>query len=429
MRKYMLFLMMILLISCTPVLAGVSIEQTFTDPAFQTLVRQFDTDKDGFLIDTEIANVTEIDCQKNPSIKSLAGIENFTSLKSLNCWACPITILNLSNNKQLEYLDCCETNLTSLDVSNNPNIHQLWAYGNAFTTLDLSYNPYLVKAAGNGVYNNDKNNGSAYSFADEETSSYLVIDKKVTVSLGGGKYITPSSGGSTTTDPTTKPSGGSAPSGSTVKPEDTFDVGEERSFTGNITLKGSFMDGFFPAVSSDKNVATGASARTGNIQYADGVQYFFTVWIKAVGPGTATITLYNNARTVKLWEKTISVRGDVTTGGNSTSGSSSANGFASAQSSAKKATKITASKKTFKAKTKVKKYTVTLKSGKTPVKGAKLTLKVNKKTYKATTNKNGKATFKINKLMKKGIYTATVKYAGNKKYKATSKKVKITVKT
>lgn len=115
--------MMILLISCTPVLAGVSIEQTFTDSAFQTLVRQFDTDKDGFLIDTEIANVTEIDCQKNPSIKSLAGIENFTSLKSLNCWACPITILNLSNNKQLEYLDCCETNLTSLDVSNNPNIH------------------------------------------------------------------------------------------------------------------------------------------------------------------------------------------------------------------------------------------------------------------------------------------------------------------
>ena len=94
----------------------------------------------------------------------------------------------------------------------------------------------------------------------------------------------------------------------------------------------------------------------------------------------------------------------------------------------KKATKITAKKKTFKAKKKTKKYTIVLKAGKTLVKKVKVTLKVGKKTYKATTNSKGKATFKITKLNKKGKYTAVIKFKGNKYYKATSKKVKITVK-
>ena len=94
----------------------------------------------------------------------------------------------------------------------------------------------------------------------------------------------------------------------------------------------------------------------------------------------------------------------------------------------KKATKITAKKKTFKAKKKTKKYSIVLKSGKKAVKKVKVTLKVGKKTYKATTNSKGKATFKITKLNKKGKYTAVIKFKGNKNFKATSKKVKITVK-
>ena len=90
---------------------------------------------------------------------------------------------------------------------------------------------------------------------------------------------------------------------------------------------------------------------------------------------------------------------------------------------------LVAKAKTFKAKVKTKKYTVTLKNNKGKVmKKVKLTLKVGKKTYKATTNSKGKATFKITKLTKKGKKTATVKFAGNKYFKALSKKVKITVK-
>ncbi len=95
----------------------------------------------------------------------------------------------------------------------------------------------------------------------------------------------------------------------------------------------------------------------------------------------------------------------------------------------KAAVKLTAGSKTFKAKTKTKKYTVTLKDNKgKPLKKVKLTMKVNYKTYKATTNSKGKAIFKITKLSKKRKYKATIKFAGNKNYKAVSKKVKITVK-
>ena len=94
----------------------------------------------------------------------------------------------------------------------------------------------------------------------------------------------------------------------------------------------------------------------------------------------------------------------------------------------KAAPKLTAAKKTFKVKAKTKKVTATLKNNKGKVlKSTKLTLKIGKKTYTAKTNKKGVATFKV-KLTKKGTYTGTVKFAGNKYFKAATKKVKIVVK-
>ncbi|WP_458406460.1 hypothetical protein [Methanobrevibacter sp.] len=56
-----------------------------------------------------------------------------------------------------------------------------------------------------------------------------------------------------------------------------------------------------------------------------------------------------------------------------------------------------------------------------------LTLKISRKTFKATTNAKGKATFKIKKLTKKGRYTAKITFKGNKSYRPTTKKVKIVI--
>ena len=96
----------------------------------------------------------------------------------------------------------------------------------------------------------------------------------------------------------------------------------------------------------------------------------------------------------------------------------------------KKATpKLTAKAKTFKVKTKTKKYTITLKTNKgKALSKAKVTIKVNGKTYKATTNAKGQATFKITKLTKAKKYTATVKFAKTSYYNQVTKSVKITVK-
>lgn len=95
----------------------------------------------------------------------------------------------------------------------------------------------------------------------------------------------------------------------------------------------------------------------------------------------------------------------------------------------KEATKLTAKKKTFKAKVKTKKYTVTLKDSKgKAIKKVKVTLKVKGKKYTAKTNAKGKATFKVKNLKKKGKYTAKVTFAGNNLYNKVAKSVKITVK-
>ncbi len=100
----------------------------------------------------------------------------------------------------------------------------------------------------------------------------------------------------------------------------------------------------------------------------------------------------------------------------------------------KKKTTILASNKVFKAKTKTKKISVTLKTvknkydKKTYLKsGKKVTLKVNGKTYTAKINKKGVAKFTI-KITKKGKYTAKIKFAGDKTYKASSKTIKIRIK-
>ena len=91
-------------------------------------------------------------------------------------------------------------------------------------------------------------------------------------------------------------------------------------------------------------------------------------------------------------------------------------------------TKITA--KTIKAKVnaKVKNVVAVVKfNSKKLLKGKLVTLKIKGKTYKVKTNKKGKAVFKVKNLNKKGAFVGTIKFAGDKYFKGTSKKVNVVV--
>ena len=59
------------------------------------------------------------------------------------------------------------------------------------------------------------------------------------------------------------------------------------------------------------------------------------------------------------------------------------------------------------------------------MKNAKVTIKVNKKTYTAKTNNKCIATFKITKLTKKGTFKSVITFKGNSYYNEMTKKVNI----
>ena len=100
----------------------------------------------------------------------------------------------------------------------------------------------------------------------------------------------------------------------------------------------------------------------------------------------------------------------------------------------KKPITIKAPAKTYKAAAKTKKYTATLSTipsvydGKVYLSPQTVKLTVNGKTFTGKTNDKGQVTFKITNLNKKGKYTATISYKGDKTYEEATQKVKLTIK-
>ena len=92
--------------------------KNFPDSAFREYVRRtFDTDKNDVLSVAELEAATRISIGGNTQIKSVKGIEYFTSLLELHCWETSIESLDLTSNKRLTLINCAvNQNLTSLDI-------------------------------------------------------------------------------------------------------------------------------------------------------------------------------------------------------------------------------------------------------------------------------------------------------------------------
>ncbi len=120
-------------------------EANFPDSNFRNYVAtEFDDNDDGVLSAEEIAAVSTIAVVNN-SISNLTGIEHFTALKILYCYANQLTELDLSNNTALTELYCRGNQLTSLDVSQNTALTTLSCYDNQLTSLDVSKNTALAE--------------------------------------------------------------------------------------------------------------------------------------------------------------------------------------------------------------------------------------------------------------------------------------------
>jgi len=113
-------------------------EVNFNDAAFKAYCKQnFDTNKDGVVGIEEAVVVKEI-IVEGLGIASLAGIESFISLQTLNCSNNSIKEINLLGLKNLVSLDCSGNQLSEIDIHINISLIQFDCTGNpSLTTIHV----------------------------------------------------------------------------------------------------------------------------------------------------------------------------------------------------------------------------------------------------------------------------------------------------
>ena len=131
--------------SSSPIMGDVEINETnFPDATFRAYVsKEFDTDNNGSLSQSERDAVSQIAFFPGKNIKSLEGLAYFRNLKMLECSLNQLTSLDVSYNPALTWLHCDENQLTSLDVRQNRALELLSCYKNQLTSLDVRQNRAL----------------------------------------------------------------------------------------------------------------------------------------------------------------------------------------------------------------------------------------------------------------------------------------------
>ena len=131
----------------------------FADPAFEKYcLEHWDLNGDGRISRYEAQRIWDMDCS-SLGIKTLAGIEEFTALRKLNCSGNEIVALDVhkctfmeqldcSNNllisldiiglRFLNWLDCRNNDLTYLNLATSAALENFWCGGNRFASLDIS---------------------------------------------------------------------------------------------------------------------------------------------------------------------------------------------------------------------------------------------------------------------------------------------------
>ena len=124
-------------------------ETNFPDENFRNFLLEQDYGKDGFLMDTELATVTDLDLT-TMNIRKLDGIGFFTDLTRLICQANILNKLDVTKNTKLTILNCSMNGLSELDLSHNTALTALACSNNSLSTLDFSHNTALTSVSCEG---------------------------------------------------------------------------------------------------------------------------------------------------------------------------------------------------------------------------------------------------------------------------------------
>ncbi len=162
---------------------GIAVDSVnFPDEVFRNYVSDnFDTDGSGYLSDSEVAAVTEIDVI-GEDIYSLQGVEYFTELQKLYCMYTGITSLDVSKNTALTNLECDSTGITNLDLSKNTALTVLYCGGTGITSLDVSNNTVLttLNCSGSALAYIDLTNNINLSMFTVFDSKYVIPSNATT---------------------------------------------------------------------------------------------------------------------------------------------------------------------------------------------------------------------------------------------------------
>ena len=118
-------------------------ELYFPDEEFRAYVKNtLDTNKDGYLSETEVYSVKTIDCS-NLGIENLEGIECFVNLKNLNCSHNMIDEVDTGYLTELESLDCSWNAISELNLGSNQKLKKLVCSYNSLSSLSLASCPEI----------------------------------------------------------------------------------------------------------------------------------------------------------------------------------------------------------------------------------------------------------------------------------------------
>ncbi|GAB1856454.1 hypothetical protein MHTCC0001_12890 [Flavobacteriaceae bacterium MHTCC 0001] len=136
-----------------------------------------DNTLDGSIPTNNISSITNLEIE-NRNIGNLTGIEDFISLRSLDCSGNQLINFDISNNIQLEQLFCSNNQLTNINISNNTNLEILWCYNNLLTNIDVSNNTNLFsfRCNDNLLTNIDVSNNSILNTFICESNQVAQID-------------------------------------------------------------------------------------------------------------------------------------------------------------------------------------------------------------------------------------------------------------